>query len=73
MMQSTQVFSPTQLARLRKAKGWTQEGLARRANLATVTVSKLEEGKVQDPNSSTLHKLANALGCPVTQLMGADT
>src|SRR5258706_13892014 len=63
------LFSARRLGQLRKAKGLTQEAVARRAGLATVTVSKLEEGRVADPKSSTLARIAKVLGCTVAQLM----
>jgi transcriptional regulator with XRE-family HTH domain len=62
-------FSSSALAELRRAKGMSQEELARRAGLATVTVAKLEEGRIADPKSSTVGKLAAALGCPVDRLL----
>lgn len=66
------VFSAHRLARLRRASGLTQEEIARRAGLATVTVSKLEEGRVADPKSSTLSRIAKVLGCTVGQLMAPE-
>jgi transcriptional regulator with XRE-family HTH domain len=45
--------------------------LARRSNLATVTVAKLEEGRITDPKASTLAKLAAGLGCAVDDLVMA--
>lgn len=58
-------FDPSSLASLRKNQGWSQEELARRSGLATVTVVKLEQGKVTDPHVRTLARLANALGCAI--------
>ncbi len=57
------MFSSTNLSRMRKKQGLTQEELARRSGLATATISKLEEGKSTDPKMSTVLKLAMALEC----------
>ncbi len=62
-------FSGDALETQRRARGWTQERLAREASLATVTVSKLEEGRIEDPRTSTLIRLAVALGCDMTALV----
>ena len=59
------MFSSANLVRIRKENGLTQEGVARRSGLATVTISKLEEGKNTDPRMSTLVKLSTALDCPL--------
>jgi transcriptional regulator with XRE-family HTH domain len=65
------VFSSRSLIDLRRAQGLSQEELARRAGLATVTIAKLEEGRVMDPKTSTLAKLAFGLGCTVDDLVAA--
>ena len=57
------MFSAENLVRIRKEKKLSQEGVARRSGLATVTISKLEEGKSSDPRMSTVRKLAKALDC----------
>lgn len=59
----TCVFSAQNLIRIRKKRKLSQEGVARRSGLATVTISKLEEGKSCDPRMSTVRKLAKALDC----------
>lgn len=53
------------LKKLREQAGMTQEGLARLADISTATVAKLEHVKGQDPNWSTVLKLAKALGVSV--------
>lgn len=63
------MFSADSLVRLRKARGYSQEELARRSNLATATVAKIEEGRSTDPKTSTLAKLARGLGCSVEALL----
>ncbi len=59
------MFSPSNLVRIRKSQGLTQEAVARRSGLATVTISKLEAGKNSNPKASTLVKLADALQSPL--------
>lgn len=58
-------FHPESLIHLRKKRGWSQEELARRSGLATVTVVKLEQGKAADPHVSTLARVASATGCQI--------
>ena len=60
-----QGFHPESLVQLRKDRGWTQEELARRSGLATVTVVKLEQGRVSDPRVITLARLASVMECPI--------
>ena len=59
------MFSSENLIRIRKERGFSQEEVARRGGLATVTVSKLETGKNNDPRMSTVMKLSTALECPI--------
>ena len=59
------MFCAQNLVRIRKKRKLSQEGVARRSGLATVTISKLEEGKSCDPRMSTVKKLAKALDCPL--------
>jgi XRE family transcriptional regulator, regulator of sulfur utilization len=49
------------LRQLREGKGFSQEGLARAANISTATVVRLER-KEMDPSWSTVQALARALG-----------
>lgn len=58
------------LARLRQRKRWTYRELGRRARLSHQAVYLLETGRRQ-PRVDTLHRLAVALGEPVTTLLGA--
>ncbi len=50
------------LKELREARGLSQDGLAKLANLAVSGVSKLEQG-VAEPHWPTVVSLAEALGC----------
>ena len=57
------------LRRIRKAKGLTQEKLARLADLTNNTIIKIEAGKNQNPTLDTLKKIAEALGVSVDELI----
>ena len=63
------MFSAANLVFMRKVKNFSQEEVARRSGLATVTISKLEEGRSNDPKVSTVSKLAKALDCPIEALL----
>lgn len=52
----------TDLVALRKEKGLTQAQLAALAGLSRMTVSKVEQQDVVDPQLSTLEAVARALG-----------
>lgn len=58
------------LRKLRKAKGLSQEKLARLADVANNTIIKIEAGKNQNPTLDTLKKIAKALGGSVDDLIG---
>ncbi len=58
------------LTKLRKEKGFTQEGLARRANISFHTLVKIEGGGIKNPRIETTIKLAKALGVNVDELIG---
>lgn len=49
------------MAKLRKDKGLTQEGLARKADISYHTVIKLESGGIKNPRADTIVKIAEAL------------
>lgn len=55
------------LAEVRRAKGFTQESLAEKAEVTALTVSYIEQGR-QWPRIATLHKLAKSLSVPVDEL-----
>ena len=67
------MFAVKNLVRMRKERKLSQEGVARRSCLATVTISKLEEGKSSDPRMSTVCKLAKALGCSVDAFFSEES
>jgi HTH-type transcriptional regulator, cell division transcriptional repressor len=55
------------IAEVRRAKGFTQESLAEKANVTALTVSYIEQGR-QWPRISTLQSLAKCLGVSVAEL-----
>lgn len=58
------------LQHLRRAKGWTQAELAKKARVTQALVSQLEAGKKASPSVVPLLRLARALGVSVEQLLG---
>jgi len=58
------------LRKLRKTKGLSQERLARLANVANNTIVKIEAGKNKNPTLTTLKKIAKALEVSVDALIG---
>lgn len=57
------------LAKFRKEKGLTQEGLSRKAGISYHTLIKLESGRIKNPKIETVFKLANALGVSINNLV----
>jgi SOS-response transcriptional repressor LexA len=57
----------TEIRKRRKALKWTLEELANRIGTDTGNLSRLETGK-QGYSDETLHKIANALGCSLSDL-----
>ena len=57
------------LRQLREAAELTQEELARKADMSTSAVAKIEQRDV-DPSWSTVGKLARALGVTLNDLAG---
>lgn len=57
------------LAKIRKEKGFTQEGLARKADISYHTVIKLESGGIKNPKAETILKLAEALQITTDKLL----
>ena len=60
----------TMIKRLRKARKFTQEELAKRARVSQPYLSQLEAGEKANPGVSVVRRLAKALGVPVTELLG---
>lgn len=60
------------LKRERERLGYTLQDLADMAGCNRVTVSKIENGTIQDPSLSIAVKLALALGKNVSEMTGGD-
>lgn len=59
------------IAEVRNAKGWTQVDLAEKMNVTQQQIARWESPEA-DIKSSTLLRLASALGVTVSHLMGVD-
>ncbi len=57
------------LSKLRKEKGFTQEGLARKADISYHTLLKIESGGIKNPRIETVVKLADSLGVSIDKLV----
>jgi len=60
------------LKALRNQKGWSQEKLAREANISYHTVIKLEQRGTKNPRIETVIKLADALEVSLDELVGRE-
>jgi FMN phosphatase YigB (HAD superfamily)/DNA-binding XRE family transcriptional regulator len=58
------------LQRARKAAGLTQQQLCGLAGLSYSTLAKIERGAIQAPSLFTVHRIADALGLNLDQLVG---
>lgn len=59
------------LRQVRESKGWSINKLAGKSGVAQGYISELEEGK-KNPSAQTLCKLANALGCSVSDIVDCE-
>ena len=59
---------PFKVKEARKEKGFTQEELAKRANVSRATIVGLENGSVLVTTTETLTKIASALDKKVSDL-----
>lgn len=57
------------LREMRDGKGLTQVELAKRAKVTQAYIALLEAGDKKNPSLAILHRLAKALGVPVTKLL----
>ena len=60
------------LKSFRNKKGWSQEKLAREANISYHTVIKLEQRVIKNPRIETVIKLADALEVSLDELVGRE-
>lgn len=59
---------PFKIKEARKEKGYTQEELAKRANVSRATIIGLENGSVTVTTTNTLTKIASALDKKVSDI-----
>ncbi len=57
------------IKRLRNKKGWSQERLAREADISYQTLIKIEQERIKNSKLQTLVKLAKALGVSLDDLI----
>jgi transcriptional regulator with XRE-family HTH domain len=60
------------LRSLRRARGLSQEAVARQTNIGLKAYGDLERGRTTDPHYSTLEGIAHALGVTVAELTGEE-
>jgi transcriptional regulator with XRE-family HTH domain len=60
------------IKKLRREKKFSQEKLARLADISYNTVVKIEAGKADNPTFETLSKLADAFGTSIDELVGRN-
>lgn len=59
------------IARLRKARGWTQEIFASKMDVRQLQVSRWETGRMR-PSGRTLQRMAEVLGMELDELLASD-
>jgi transcriptional regulator with XRE-family HTH domain len=62
------IYEPAKIRSLRKERKWSQQELARRADLSQATISDLERG-LEHVKAATLTSVAVALGVPLKEIM----
>jgi transcriptional regulator with XRE-family HTH domain len=62
----------SRLRTLRKARGLSQEAVARGADIGLRAYGDLERGRALDPHYSTLEGIAHTLGVSVAELVGEE-
>lgn len=60
------------IKKFRNKKGWSQERLAREADISYQTLIKIEQNRVKNPKLQTLIKLANALEVTLDELVSSS-
>jgi len=57
---------------IRNKKGWSQERLAREADVSYQTLIKIEQNRVKNPKLQTLVKIAKALNVTIDELVNSS-
>ena len=60
------------IKQLRKARGWSAEQLAERTGISPATIYRYENGTTEEPKSSMLRRIAEALNVDVWQIIQFD-
>ncbi len=60
------------IKKIRKKKGWSQERLAREADISYQTLIKIEQNRVKNPKLQTLIKIARALNVTLDELVNSS-
>ncbi len=63
-------FVGARIKDMREARGITQRDLATATGITQATISRIEKGKVQNPEAEILHKIAMAFGMTLEDLIG---
>lgn len=63
---------PFKIKEARKARNMTQDELAKKSGISRATISGLETGTIKTTTTSTLIKLADALGTTVWDIFYSD-
>lgn len=63
---------PFKIREARKASGFTQEELAKRAKVSRATIIGLENGSITVTTTETLTKIAGALNKKVSEIFWSD-
>jgi len=58
------------IRKIRIKKGYSQEKLARIADISNATLVKIEAGVAKEPTITTVSKIAGALGISIDELVG---
>lgn len=69
MAESIRIKFGNHLRQMRKKRGWTQEGLAERADIAYKHVQRLEGRHPSPVKIDTIEKLAKAFGIKPSKLL----
>jgi len=60
------------IKKIRNKKGWSQERLAREADVSYQTLIKIEQNRVKNPKLQTLIKIAKALNVTLDKLINSS-
>lgn len=67
------MFNKDNVEKIMNSKGWTKYRLAKEAGLGQSTVHEIMSGKKKSPSSTTLQKMALALGVSVSDFFNNES